>query len=298
MVACFGRTKNSKTVFILKGVSLNNDIRLVLADVDGTLVTQNKALTKRTVEAVRRLRDAGIEFTVTSGRPPLGMQMLIDELALTQPLAAFNGGVLVHPDLSVISQSFISAALAVKAIDAIVHHGLDAWIYTDRDWFVHDAGAAHVAHEQWTVNFAPKVVPDFAAQLHHVVKIVGVSENYEAVEACEMDVQREWGSQVSAARSLPYYLDVTNPDANKGNVVTVLSKLLRIAPSQIATIGDMQNDVFMFRKSGLSVAMGNASPDVQNQAQFVTSSNEEEGFADAMDNFVLARRHAVVRMQS
>lgn len=85
------------------------NIRLFIADVDGTLVTPDKVLTARTVEAVNRLRIAGIAFTITSGRPPLGLKMLIDELALTEPLAAFNGGVFVHPDLSVMSQSFLAA---------------------------------------------------------------------------------------------------------------------------------------------------------------------------------------------
>lgn len=266
---------------------MKNNIRLVLADVDGTLVTQNKAVTKRTVEAVKQLQHAGIAFSVTSGRPPLGMQMLIDELGLVQPLAAFNGGVFVRPDMSVISQSFVPGDTAAKVIAAIVRHGLDAWVYTDRDWLVHDVNAPHVAREQWTVKFAPKVVLDFTPLMGRVAKIVGVSNNYEAVAACEMDVQHECGSHVSAARSQPYYLDVTHIDANKGHVVTALSELLSIAPEQIATIGDMPNDVLMFRKSGLSIAMGNAGADVQHQATFVTASNEEDGFANAMEDFIL-----------
>lgn len=267
-----------------------DNIRLVIADVDGTLVTQNKILTPRAIEAVQRLRQAGIAFSITSGRPPLGMQMLIAPLALTEPIAAFNGGVLVRPDLSVISQNFVPADTGARVIEAILRHGLDVWVYTDRDWLVRDASAAHVAREQWTVKFAPTVVPDFAPHLDRVAKIVGISDDLPAVAACEADVQRDSGNQVSAARSQPYYLDVTHPDANKGHVVTALSELLSIPPAQIATIGDMPNDVLMFRKSGLSIAMGNASADVQRQAQFVTASNEEEGFAKAMEKLILGSR--------
>jgi len=269
---------------------MGNNIRLLIADVDGTLVTQNKVLTARAVEAVRRLRGAGIAFSITSGRPPLGMQMVIDALALTEPIAAFNGGVVVRPNLSVIAQSFVPSAVAARVIEAIARHGLDTWVYTDRDWLVRDANAPHVAREQWTVKFAPTVVPNFAAHLDRVAKIVGVSDNYTAVAACEADVQHDCGSHVSAARSQPYYLDVTHPDANKGHVVTVLSEALSIPPAQIATIGDMPNDVLMFQKSGLSIAMGNASVEVQRQAQFVTTSNEEEGFANAMEAFILGDR--------
>src|ERR1051325_6658972 len=79
-------------------------IRLLVADVDGTLVTHDKVLTERARAAVARMRDAGIEFAVTSGRPPRGMEMLIAPLALTTPVAAFNGGMFVKADLSVIEQ--------------------------------------------------------------------------------------------------------------------------------------------------------------------------------------------------
>jgi Cof subfamily protein (haloacid dehalogenase superfamily) len=269
---------------------MRNNIRLVIADVDGTLVTQQKELTPRAIEAVKRLRGSGIAFSITSGRPPLGMRMFIDALSLTEPFAAFNGGVLVRPDWSVMSQSFVRADFAAKATEGIMRHGLDVWVYTDRDWLVREINAPHVAREQWTVKFAPKVVPDFDAHLDRVAKIVGVSDDYAAVARCEADVQRDCGNHLSAVRSQPYYLDVTHPDANKGHVVTALSEALSIPPAQIATIGDMPNDVLMFQKSGLSIAMGNASPEVQRQAQFLTTSNEEEGFANAMESFILGDR--------
>ncbi len=90
-------------------------IKLVIADVDGTLVTQDKVLTKRAVEAALRLHEAGIQFTITSGRPPRGMAMLIDPLKLTLPLAAFNGGVLIQPDLkTVVDQKVLTAGSAGK----------------------------------------------------------------------------------------------------------------------------------------------------------------------------------------
>jgi Cof subfamily protein (haloacid dehalogenase superfamily) len=272
---------------------MRNNIRLVIADVDGTLVTQDKVLTPRAIEAVKHLHDAGIAFSITSGRPPLGMKMLIDPLGLTQPIAAFNGGVFVHPDLSVMAQCLLPADIAAKVIATIFRHGLDVWVYTDRDWLVLDASAPHVAREQWTVKFAPKVVTGFNSHLDRVAKIVGVSDDYAAVARCEADVQHDCGNHASAARSQPYYLDVTHPDANKGHVVATLSEALSIPSAQIATIGDMPNDVLMFQKSGLSIAMGNASAEVQRRAQFVTSSNEEEGFAKAMEAFVLGDRSRV-----
>jgi Cof subfamily protein (haloacid dehalogenase superfamily) len=268
-------------------------IRMVIADVDGTLVTQEKVLTKRAAEAVLRLHEAGIQFSVTSGRPPRGMAMLIDPLKLTQPLAAFNGGVLIQPDLTtVVDQRFLPAAVPEKVIEAIEKHGLDVWVYTDTGWFVRDPNAAHVSREQWTVKFPPTVVKTFAGLLGRVAKIVGVSDDYDRVAKCEKDVQQAGGTHISAARSQPYYLDVTHPQANKGGVVLAMSKLLNIPAEEIATIGDMPNDVLMFEKSGVSIAMGNASSEVQASATYVTSTNEQEGFARAIEEIVLNRRSA------
>jgi Cof subfamily protein (haloacid dehalogenase superfamily) len=269
-------------------------ISLVLADVDGTLVTAEKVLTTRAVTAVNALHAAGIVFAITSGRPPCGMAMLINPLSLRTPIAGFNGGIFVKPDMTIMAEHVLATDAAKRAMEIILHHGMDAWVYSGADWFVRNANAPHVAREQWTVKFAPTVVEHFNAVVGSAVKIVGVSDDLDLVARCEKDAQDALGAKASAARSQPYYLDVTHPDANKGTVVTTLAKLLSIPPEEIATIGDMPNDVLMFRKGGLSIAMGNASPQVQAQADQVTDSYDDEGFAKAMERFILHRTGAAL----
>ena len=271
-------------------------ISLVLADVDGTLVTEDKVLTARAAAAVQALHAAGIAFAITSGRPPRGMAMLIEPLQLRTPVAAFNGGVFVKPDMTIMEERVLPAQVTRRAVEIISRNRMDVWVYSGQDWLVRDPQAPHVAREQWTVKFAPTVVADFATVLVGVVKIVGVSDDHELVARCEQEVQAALGTDASAARSQPYYLDVTHPDANKGAVVTTLSGRLSVPGAQIATIGDMPNDVLMFQKSGLSIAMGNASPQVQAQADVVTGSNNDEGFARAMERFVLTRSSQVPRV--
>jgi len=262
-------------------------ISLVLADVDGTLVTAEKVLTPRAAAAVKALQTAGIAFAITSGRPPRGMAMLINPLALRTPVAGFNGGSFVKPDMTIMAEHVLSADVARRTMEEILHHGMDVWVYSGKDWLVRDPNSPHVAREQWTVKFAPTAVENFEAVIGSAVKIVGVSDDLELVARCEKDAQAALGAEASAARSQPYYLDVTHPDANKGTVVTMLSKLLAVPASEIATIGDMPNDVRMFRKGGLSIAMGNASPEVQAQADMVTDSYDNEGFAKAIERFIL-----------
>ncbi|MGH6987803.1 MAG: Cof-type HAD-IIB family hydrolase [Caulobacteraceae bacterium] len=265
-------------------------IRLMLADVDGALVTQEKILTERAVKAAEAMRAAGISLAITSGRPPRGMKMLVAPLKLDTAIAGFNGGVLVNPDLSVIETHTLDPETAEKAVKLCLEGGLDAWLYTPEEWLIRDKAAPHVAREAWTVKFEARVVEAFGEEdFAKAVKIVGISDDLEKVAACEKKAQEALGEKASAARSQPYYLDITHPKANKGEVVKTLSRLARIDPGEIATIGDMPNDVLMFRASGLSIAMGNASDEVKAKASEVTDSNENEGFAKAMEKFVLPR---------
>jgi len=264
-------------------------IRLLLADVDGTLVTQDKRLTDRAVDAVHRLHRAGVLFAVTSGRPPRGMEMLVDPLDLTSPIAAFNGGLIVERDMEVTEARVVPEHVVGPIIEMMTGAGLAAWLYRGKEWNILDADGPHVAKEAATVQFEPTVVDSYDGLHHQVAKIVGVSDDRKAMDAATRAVADRFGDHVSAAQSQPYYLDVTHPLANKGSVATYLSRRYHVARHEIATIGDMPNDVLMFERSGLSIAMGNASPEVRGKADAVTTSNEEEGFAVAVERFILDR---------
>jgi Cof subfamily protein (haloacid dehalogenase superfamily) len=268
-------------------------VKLLVADVDGTLVTQAKMLTTRAIEAVARLRAAGVAVVLTSGRPPRGMAMLVQPLGLTTPLAAFNGGLVVRPDLvTVLVEHTLPRDVAVAVTELLLGAAVDVWVYRGSDWFVRDADAAHVAREQHTVQFAPTVVADVRSVLEGAVKLVGVSDDLLHLEKCEAALRARVGGHASATRSQPYYLDVTHPDANKGTVVRECARVLGVPHSAVAAIGDMPNDVLMFAIAGTSIAMGNASREVQRTARYVTTSNEDEGFANAVERFILGERDA------
>jgi Cof subfamily protein (haloacid dehalogenase superfamily) len=273
-------------------------IAAVLADVDGTLVTKKKVVTPRAIKAIESLHELGVLFAITSGRPPRGMRMLVHPLEMRGPMAAFNGGMIVQPDMTIVDERTIPADVAPSVIDAILAQGLYPWIYREAEWFVTDPKAPHAEREATTVQFQPTVVPTYDGLLDRVVKIVGVSDDHARVASCEAAVQEQFGTHTSAARSQPHYLDVTHPTANKGVVVERMSHHYGIPLEQIATLGDQPNDVLMFERSGLSIAMGNASEEVQRQATVVTASNEDEGFAKAIEEFILPRAVAAPPMPS
>lgn len=262
-------------------------ISLLVADVDGTLVTSEKVLTERTRAAARRLREAGVRFTITSSRPPRALRKIIETLELTAPVAAVNGALFLRSDFTIIKQNLLSAAVANRVIETLTSHDLEVWVYSGREWFVRAPRSARVDREERTLGFAPTIVENFAITSDDTAKVVGVSDDLEAVARCERDAQREFAGQVYGLRSNVRYLDFTHPNANKGAVIDQLSQMLDVPAAEIATIGDMPVDVPMFERSGVGIAMGNAIESVQRAARYVMTSNDDEGFANAVERYIL-----------
>jgi Cof subfamily protein (haloacid dehalogenase superfamily) len=258
-------------------------IDLVVSDVDGTLLTKDKTLTEAAKAAVRRLHEAGIGFTITSSRPTLGMRFLIEPLQITLPIGAFNGSSIVDPQLKPIEQHLIPLPAVQRCLEVLNEFGVDIWLFTNELWLTRNGNGEYVPHEKRAIRADPTIVDDFAPYLSAACKIVGASPDPVLLQRCEAAMQKALGAEATAIRSQTYYLDITPPGCDKGTFVQAMARRLGIATDAVATIGDMQNDLAMFRNSGLSFAMGNATDDVKKVATHVTTSNENEGFAGAME---------------
>lgn len=264
-------------------------IELLVADVDGTLVDEEKRLSGRNREAVRRLREAGIRFTITSARPPYGMRMLFEPLALDLPISGFNGGRIVTRDFTVLEERLLPPDVAREALAVMQEHGLSPWVFVGDEWRILDPEGPHVPHERHTIELAPTLVASFEESLTQAAKIMGVSDDHPRVLAAEAAAKAAFGPRSTAVRSQPYYLDVTHRHANKGEVIDYLSSALGIANEAIATIGDQPTDLLMFRRSGFKIAMGNAPDEVKREADAVTETHNDDGFAIAVERFLLDR---------
>ena len=262
-------------------------ISALVSDVDGTLVTDDKILTVRAQAAVAKLHACGINFAIISSRPPRGLRMLLGPLGITTPVCGFNGGVIATRDLAVITEHLLSPEVARRAVSLLDTHDVQVWVFSGQDWLVRDSDGPYVGFEERTVGFRPTMVDNFGPSLDAANKIVGVSKEFEILAQRERDVRAALADQATVARSQSYYLDITHPLANKGVALSEIARLLMVPLPEIAVIGDGGNDVAMFERSGLSIAMGNASPAVQQAADFVTDSNRDDGFANAIERFIL-----------
>ena len=263
-------------------------ISLVVSDVDGTLVTTQKTLTPAAVAAAGRLHNAGVAFSICSSRPPFGQRMLVEPLRLMLPFGGYNGGSIVNPDLSPVEEKLLSADAARDTISMLEAQRITSiWVFAGREWLIRDRAGDHVDLEIHTIQTQPTIVASFDGRLDAVSKIVGASKNHEWVANAVAAGQIELKGRATVLRSQPYYCDITPPGIDKGRLVELLAQRLAVPREEIAVLGDMGNDVEMFRRAGFAIAMGNATPEVKALAQVITLSNDDNGFAAAIDRYIL-----------
>lgn len=258
-------------------------IALVISDVDGTLLTKDKVLTDKASRAAQQLQDSRVGFTIVSSRPTIGMRFLIEPLRLTSPIGSFNGSSITDPELNPIEQHLIPALAAQRSLEVLNQFKVDIWMFTSDKWLARNPDGEYNSLEKRTIKTDPVIVEDFAPYLSAACKIVGSSSDPALLQRCEIAMRQTLGTQALAVRSQSYYLDITPPGCDKGTFVEAIAKRMGVPADAVATIGDMQNDLAMFRKCGMSIAMGNATDDIKRQATNVTTSNQDEGFAGAID---------------
>lgn len=262
-------------------------IRLLVSDIDGTLVRMDKTLSEANVAAIARVRRSGIAVSLISARPPSGMTWIADRLGLDGPHGAFNGATLFERDGRILQADRIPAEAAAMALKIIAASGAKPWLFADGLWCVHDLDTWHIGHEIKSAGIEPTVMADFGELAGRADKIVAVDDEAERLAATEAALRAALGTAAVAGRSQTYYCDVMAPSGNKGAGVTALAAAHGVPLSETAVLGDQRNDLAMFAIAGLSVAMAQGPADVRAAADHVARSNDDDGVADAIARYVL-----------
>lgn len=272
-----------------KNKEASKKIKLLVSDIDGTLITDDKKLTPETFAAVQKLKDAGIYLCLVSSRPPQGIQMFFKDLHILTPFGALNGGEIIGNDGTVVSSMAMDTQDAHEVCDLLQKNDIGAWIFGGFDWVVFDMNDPFIAHEKAVVGSNPEILDHVNNYKNRIVKIEGVSSNTALLDQVAEQINKKYPETVKALRSSEHYLDITHPKANKGFAAVELGKQYGIDISEIACIGDMDNDIPMLEIAGLSIAMGQSTDRVSRHAHFKTKSNEENGWAYAIENYILPR---------
>lgn len=266
---------------------------LLVSDVDGTLVDKEKRLTPGTIAAVGRLRAAGVGFTIISARPRSGMMPIAEALAIEGPMAAFNGGIVFHRDGTVAEHHVIDPAVARGALALLDGLSVDVWVFADDRWYSSTDQGVHVEHERVASDQREVVTADFAALLDRADKITFVSDDPPTLKQLHGRIDAAFDGRATVAQSQTYYLDITALAANKGAGIEALAAAAGVPLDRVVAIGDQMNDLPMLRRAGLSIAMGNAPAPVQDAVEHVTTANDADGVAHAIDTLILpALEHA------
>ncbi|MGQ4274519.1 Cof-type HAD-IIB family hydrolase [Terrihabitans sp. B22-R8] len=265
---------------------MTTPIRLFVSDVDGTLVRGDKSLSDVTAAAIARLQGAGLPVTLISARPPSGIRGLAETLGIDLPLAAFNGGTLFRRDGTILEQNHVPVEVSKAVLRRLEADGVTRWIFADGKWFASELDGPHFDRERLAAALDPTLIGDVSEILPRIDKIVGVSDDEPLLAGLEEDLQREL-PDATIARSQPYYLDITHKVANKGNGLAFLANAIGVDLANTAVAGDMRNDLPMFARAGLSIAMGQAPDEVLRAATHRTGPNDEDGLADAIDRLIL-----------
>ena len=264
-------------------------IKLLVSDVDGTLVDKEKRLAPATADAVARLGAAGCRFTIISARPRSGMMPIADTLALDGVLGAFNGGLIFRRDGWVGEHHMVDAEVARGVFALADGMAVDRWVFADDAWHASTDQGVHVEHERIASNQQPIVRDAFDELLDRADKITFVSDDPALLAGLHEQCRAAFGERATIAQSQTYYLDITALQANKGDGIVALAAAAGVELAETAAIGDQNNDLPMLERAAFAIAMGNAPGNVQAAADAVTSANDADGVARAIDTLILPR---------
>ncbi len=262
-------------------------LRFVISDVYCTLVNRDKKLTQPTIDAVARLQAAGVPFTIISARPPSGIAFLVEALKPSGPIAAFNGGTIIAPGGLVVERHRLDPVAVAASFAIAGGSAATPWIFAEGRWHIVDPDNPHVPHEVLASAQQPVVETDMIHLFEEVDKLTWVSDDPALLRELHLQMNDAIGDGATIGQSQTYYLDLTNPIANKGDGVATLARTAGVDLRQVAVIGDQYNDVPMFERAGIAIAMGQAPDAVKAKAAYISTSNDEDGVAHAIDTILL-----------
>ena len=266
--------------------------KLLVLDVDGTLLNNEMEISKRTLAALLKVQHMGIRIVLASGRPTSGLMPLAKALELGN----FGGFILAYNGCQVIKagtgEVMFERRINPEQIPYLEKksrkNGFSIFTYHDEYILTDNADDIHIRREAWLNHLKIMEEPEFSIAIDFApCKCVLVSDDYEALRGLENHWKRRLAGVLDVFPSEPYFLEVVPFGVDKANTLAVLMEQLGVKREEVIAIGDGVADVTMLQLAGKSVAMGHAQDSVKVCADYVTGSNEEDGVAYALERYVM-----------
>ncbi len=261
-------------------------VRLVVSDIDGTLLRSDGSLSEATKREIRRVMDAGVHFGIASGRPTHGIREVIEDLGLSVPVIGSNGAVVEDVNTGEVIHSTEMQHHILARLRELIReyevHGI--YFDTSEGWVRHLGRSEAELVGGQGLDFDREAVLIGELDEHAVVYKVVVHGEEPELERIEQAIEALGEVQVTS--SWRGNREIIVAGADKANAARLLASHLGVEREQVMAIGDNRNDLELLTWAGLGVAMGNAIPELQQVADWVTATNDEDGVARALARFI------------
>ena len=271
--------------------------KLVAIDLDGTLVTDEKELTKKTIEVIKEISKQGVKVMISSGRAFYRLEKFIDALDLrkeNQCTICFNGGIIVE---NTTKELLYSQNLDAKEVEELIQLGkalrLPIMIYARDTHYVEAIPEVVRKNTKNLKGMNLKVVNfnqlNFNKPQNYIYKVCFIDKPEKIIEKREQ-ISKEMFEKYEITSSVPEYLEIVKKGIKKSEAIKVVMEKYNIKRDEVMAIGDGENDIEMLDFAGLGIAMENASDFVKEFANDVTTSNNHDGVANAIEKYILREK--------
>ncbi|MDD2436124.1 MAG: Cof-type HAD-IIB family hydrolase [Massilibacteroides sp.] len=267
--------------------------KLLVLDVDGTLLNNEKELSKQTLATLLKVQQMGVRIVLASGRSTFGLQHLIEKLELKNNggyVLAYNGGQIIDvKNNEVLFEKRINPKMIPYLERKAQKNGFGIFTYYKNQLFTTNPKNNHIQEEAQLNQMEIVAVDNLSAATDFApCKCVLVSDNEQALIQLKDHWRKRLSGVLDVYRSEPFFLEVVPEFIDKGNTLGVLIEKLGIGAEEVMAIGDGRRDFSMIQMAGLGIAMGNAQKSIQACADYVTDTNDNDGVAVAVQKFIIA----------
>ena len=271
--------------------------KLLVLDVDGTLLNDEREISKRTLAALLKVQQMGVRIVLASGRPTYGLM----PLAKTLELGNYGGFVLSYNGCQIIKaqngeilfERRINPEMLPYLEKKARKNGFAIFTYHDDTLITDSPDNEYIKNEALLNNLKIIREDEFSTAIDFApCKCMLVSDKEKALIGLEQHWEKRLAGTLDAFRSEPYFLEVVPCGVNKANTLGALLEHLGVTREEVIAVGDGVCDVTMLQLAGMGVAMGHSQDSVKVCADYVTASNEEDGVALAVEKLILAEVRA------
>ena len=263
-------------------------IKLFVSDIDGTLLISGKDPSQKNIEAIHKMAEAGIIFTIATGRMYDAAFPIAKKIGINVPIITYNGALIKSSNGEIIHSEYLPPEVVTEIINFFEQKNTHLQSYSNGILRYPAKNKFSKLYEDLQKVSGDAVGWDGLKNFtDNVLKLLGISETAEKNLEITAELLEKFGDKISATRSAPLFAEIMNKGVSKAAAVKILAKKYNIDKSEIAAIGDGDNDLEMLKAAGLSIAMGNATDKVKSSCDVITSTCEDDGLAAAVYKYIL-----------